>query len=85
MHPHRIDDLSRRRHHPDDHQGASIDNGLAIHENSILAVVSPYCIDLDLELTAKARRHTDGMQARDSERAVANGYPSHGDLRAGLS
>ena len=83
LRPHLVDDLPRRRHHPDDDQGSPIDDRFAVHENLVLTVVSPDGFHLNPELTAQARRHTDGVYARDSECAIANRYPSHGSLITG--
>jgi hypothetical protein len=55
----------------------AIDNRLAIHENLVLTVVAADGLHLDPEFTTQASRHTDGMNARDSERAIANGDSSH--------
>jgi hypothetical protein len=69
---HRVDDLLRGRHHPDDDEGSPIDNRFAIDENDVLSVMSSDRFHFDPELTAETRRHTDGMQARDSECAIAD-------------
>lgn len=37
-------------------------------------------IDVGLKFATDSRRHTDGVQPGNSERAVANGYPGHTDL-----
>jgi hypothetical protein len=84
LRPHLVDDRPRRRHYPDDDQRSPVDDGFAVYEHFVLTVASSDRFHLDPELTAKARRHPDGMYARDSERAIANRYPSHGDLLAGV-
>jgi len=51
---------------------SSIDNGFTVHQNLVLAIVPRDRVHLYPELTAEARRHTDGMDSRDSERAITN-------------
>ena len=77
--PYLVHDLSRGRHHPNSDQRSPIDDDFAVDENSILAVVPPDRFYFDRELTAEARRHTDGMYSRNSKRAVTNRHPGHGD------
>ena len=77
LRPHLVDDLSRRRHHPDNDEFSAIDDGLAIHEDFVFTVAAPDRFHIDPELPAEARRHTGGMQSRHSERAIANRYPGH--------
>ena len=81
--PHFFNDLPRRRHQPDDDLRSPVDNRLAVHENLVLAIASRDRIHLDPQLTAEARRHTDGMYSRDSERAITNRYSGHGSLPFG--
>jgi hypothetical protein len=57
-----------------------VDDRFAIDEYLVLTVVSPDRVHLDAEFTTEACRHTDGVDARDSERAIANGYPGHTGL-----
>jgi hypothetical protein len=75
----------RRGHDPDRDPGSPIDDRVAVDENFILTVVPANRIYFDRELTAEPRRHTDSMYPRNSERAVANRYPGHGDLLADLA
>ena len=83
LQPHFFHDLPRRRHQPDDDLRSPVDNRLAVHENLVLAIASRDRIHLDPQLTAEARRHTDGMYSRDSERAITNRYSGHGSLPFG--
>ena len=75
--PHGVDGPSRRGHHADDDQRAPIHDCLAIDEHPVLAVVAPNRVHLDSEFTTEPRRHPDGMDARHSERAIANRDPRH--------
>jgi hypothetical protein len=81
--PHLVDDAPRRRHQPEDDRRPPIDDGFAIHEDLVLTVIPPDRFHLDPQLTPDARRHTDGMEPRDSVRAITNGYSGHGNPRGG--
>ena len=74
---HGLDNRTRRWHHPEDDERPSVDHDVAIDEHLVLAVASLDCLDLDSELSPQTRRHTDGMQTGDSERAVPNRYAGH--------
>jgi hypothetical protein len=76
--PHLADNLPCRRHYPEDHEAATIDNYLVVHEDFVFAVMPVDRVDLDPELAAEPCRHTDGMQTGDSERAITNCYAGHG-------
>jgi hypothetical protein len=75
---HRVHDLPRGRHQSEDHERSAIDGHGAIDEDFVFSVMPVDHVDFETELAAEARRHTDGMEAGDSERAVTNRYPSHG-------
>ena len=74
---HGLDDLPRRWHHPEDDQRSSVDHDIAIDEHFVLAVASLDCLDIRSELSPQTRRHTDGMQAGDSERAISYRHARH--------
>jgi len=79
--PHGLDDLSAGRedaHHP---QRATVDEGLAVELDLELSVAPVDRLHLDAELATDPGRHTDGVQTRDSERAIADGDSCHGDLQ----
>ena len=63
---------------PEDDGRPAIDDGVAVDQNLVLAVVSPDRVHLDPKLTTEPCRHPDGMQARDSKRAIPYDYSSHG-------
>lgn len=81
---HLLDDLPRRRHHPQDHQRAAVDHDLAVHQNLVLAVATMDRIHVRREFPPEPRRHPDGVQSRDSECAVSNDDPGHVSLPENL-
>jgi hypothetical protein len=80
VYPHGLDDLAAGRedaHHP---QRAAVDEGLAVELDLELSVAPVDRLHVDAEFATDPGRHTDGVQTRDSERAVADGDSSHGNL-----
>jgi hypothetical protein len=72
-----LDNLPSGRHDTERRESASVDHRLTIDEHFILAIVPVNHIDFDSEVAPKLRRHTDGVQARQSIRAITNGNPGH--------
>ena len=58
-----VDNFSRRRHDSENDERTTVHNRVPIKKHLVLAVVSPDHFYFDAELTAEARRHTDGMKA----------------------
>ena len=77
MIPHDLDNPPPRRKDSHGREEASLDHGSAIDEDLVLAVVSSDHVDLDSKLTADLRRHTGGVEPRDSIGAESDGYSDH--------
>jgi len=75
--PDGLDHFLSRRHDPQRDERAAVDDDVVVDEDLEFAVAPFHQIDIGLELTAKTRRHTDGVDAGDSIRAVADGDASH--------
>jgi hypothetical protein len=78
--PYGLHDFLSGWHNAERHECAAVDHHLVVDEDLELAVPAFDEIDFGLQLTAKARRHTDGVDAGDSIRAVADGDASHAFL-----
>jgi hypothetical protein len=74
---HLLNDPRGRWHHTKSDPASAIDDGFAVHENFVLTVAATDLFHLDSEFTTEPCRHTDGMEARHSERAIPNRYSSH--------
>jgi hypothetical protein len=77
LRPHRGDRLSRRRHHPESNERTTVDHDHVVDENLVFTVSAVGGVDVDTELTAEPRRHTDGMHSRESIPAVADHHSCH--------
>ena len=71
------DDLAGRWHDAEDHHRSAIDDHVAVDEHLVLTVAAVDRVDLDPELPSQPRRRTDGVNAGDSEGAIANGDSRH--------
>ena len=74
---HRAHALATGRQDTQHGEGAPVHDDLAIDEDLVLAVAPGLVIDLDLQLPPDLRRHPDGVDAGDSERAIANNDSGH--------
>jgi hypothetical protein len=79
---HRINDLSAGRKHAECRERTCVDNGLAVDQDLEFSVAALDHVHVRSQFATETRRHTDGVQARHSIRAIANGNPRHGDLRS---
>lgn len=79
-----LDDLPRRRHHADHDERSRVERRFTIDEHRVFAVVSVDSVHLDPKLSTQPRRHTDGVNARDSKRTITNHYPGHEHTSEGL-
>ena len=59
---------------------ACVDDDFVVDQYLELTVVPALPINLGAEVSTKPRRHTDGVKAGHSIRAIANGDSSHGLL-----
>jgi hypothetical protein len=78
---HRIDHFSPGREHAECRERPGVDDGLAVDQDLEFSVASFDHFDVGSQLATKTRRHTDSVQARHSIGAIADGNPSHADLR----
>ncbi len=74
---HRRDDLRARRHDAEKRRRAAVDHDVPVHGDLELAVPPVDQIHVGLKLTAETRRHTGGVDAGHSIRAVVNRYAGH--------
>ena len=74
---HAIDDRSPRGQYAESRERPAIDDGCSIDDYLEFAVVSMNHVHLDLQRTPNERRHTDGMESRDSKRTVTDCHPGH--------
>jgi hypothetical protein len=72
-----LDDLSSGRHDAECCESSTVDDGLTIHEHFVLAVAAVDHVDIDPQVTSQLRRHTDGVQTRNSVSAITNDDPGH--------
>ena len=72
-----LDNLPSGGDDPERRERSAVDHGLTIHEHLVLAVLTVDHVDVDPEVTAQLRRHTGGVQARQSVRAIPNDNPGH--------
>ena len=61
--PYDRDDLLARRHQTEKCRRATVDDGLAVHENLEFPVVAPNHFNVKMKFTTKTRRHTDGVKS----------------------
>jgi hypothetical protein len=57
-----FDDLASRWHDPQCCQNPTVDDGLAIHKDFVLAITTVDHIDVDPEVTSELRRHPGGVE-----------------------
>ena len=79
---HSINDLSAGRKHAECRERTCVDNGLAVDQDLEFSVASLDHVHVQSQFATETRRHTDGVQARHSIRAIAKGNPRHADLRS---
>ena len=77
MRPHGLDNLPPGGDDPKRRERSAVDHGLTINEHLVLAVLTVDHVDLDPQVTPELRRHTDGVETRQSIGAVTNGNPGH--------
>ena len=77
MGPNGLDSLSPGGHDAQYSESAAVDHRLTIHEYPILAIASVDHVDIDPQVTSELRRHTDGVQTRQSICAITNDNPGH--------
>ena len=77
MGTHALDDFSPRGQHPEGRECTAIDDDCTIDEHRELAVASTNHVHIDLQRTSDERRHTDGMESRDSKRTVTDRHSGH--------
>ena len=58
-------------------ESAGVDHYFTVHEHLVLAVPSMDHIDIDRQITSELRRHTGGVQARQSIRTITNSNSGH--------
>jgi hypothetical protein len=74
--PDRGDSLAWRRQNSHRRQRSSVYDLPPVDEDLILTVPAVYGVDVDFQLASDPRRHTDGVNARDSIHAVAKYHSS---------
>ena len=72
-----LDNLSSRGHDAECRQSPTVDDGLTIYENLVLSISPVNHVDIDPQVASQLRRHTGGVQTRQSVRAVSNDNPGH--------
>jgi hypothetical protein len=72
-----LDDLCSRWHNAEGCESSTVDDGLTIHEHLVLAIAAVDHVDINPQVTSELRRHTGGVQARQSVRAITNDNPGH--------
>jgi hypothetical protein len=72
-----LDNLSSGWHDAECCKGSTVDDGLTIHEHFVLAIGAVLHLDIDPQVTSQLRRHTGGVQAGQSVRAITNDNPGH--------
>ena len=75
-----LDNLSSGRYDAEYCESSPVDDGLAIHEDLVLTVSAMNHFDINPQVTSQLRRHTDGVQTRESVRAITNDNPGHFEL-----
>lgn len=78
--PYFLDCLACRRHHANDHERPTVNYRFAVDEKFVLAVTALDHLHVYAQLTTNPRRHTGGMQAGDSKRAIPDRHSRHCDL-----
>ena len=76
-----LDNLSSGWHDAECCETSTINDGLTIHEHFVFAIGAVLHLDFDPQVTSQLRRHTGGVQTRQSIRAVTNRNSGHWDLR----
>jgi hypothetical protein len=69
--------LAAGREKTKNREESPVHKNLAIDEDFVLAVAPVLGVDLDMQLSFKLRRHTDGVQTGDSKGAIANNDSGH--------
>ena len=82
--PYSLQNFASRWKHADRGECAGINHRLAVHQHLEFAIVAADHIDISSKLSAKMRRHTDGVQPGDSEDAIPNGNAAHAGWTVGL-
>ncbi len=72
-----FDNLASGRHDAECRESSTVDYDLPIHKYFVLGVTTVDHIDVDPEVASELRRHPDGVETRQSVRAVANDNPRH--------
>ena len=80
MRTHAIDDRSPRGQYAESRESPAIDDGCSIDNYLEFAVMSMNHVHIDLQRTPNERRHTDGMESRNSKRTVTDRHSGHGCL-----
>jgi hypothetical protein len=75
-----LDNLSSGWHDAEYCESSTVDDGLTIHEDLVLTISAVNHVDIDPQVTPQLRRHTDGVQTRQSVRAITNDNPGHFEL-----
>jgi hypothetical protein len=79
---HNVQDVAFRRHDADHRKCAGVDHDLAVHQYRELAKTPVNHIHVEIKNPAKVGRHTDGLDAGDSNAAVADADAIHGASRS---
>ena len=80
----RVEDPAPPRDDAQGYQRTAIDHSLTIDDHLVFAIVTVDHIDIDAEVAPELRRHTDGVQSRQSICAVTNGDSCHTDAPWGV-
>jgi hypothetical protein len=75
-----LDNLSPGWHDAECCESSTVDDGLTIHEHFVLRITAVDHVDINPQVTSQLRRHTDGVQTRQSVRAISNDNPGHFEL-----
>ena len=75
-----LDNLSSGWHDAECCEGSTVDDGLTIHEHLVFAIGAVLHLDLDPQVTSQLRRHTGGVETRESVRAITNDDPCQFEL-----
>ena len=75
-----LDNLSSGRYDAEYCETSTVDDGLTIHQHFVLTISAVNHVYINSQVTSQLRRHPDGVQTRQSVRAITNDNPRHFEL-----
>jgi hypothetical protein len=72
-----LDNLSSRWNNAEGCESSAVDDRPTIHQHLVLAVAAMDQVDIDSQVASQLRRHTGGVQTRQSVSAITNDNSGH--------